>query len=212
MGVILAGVILAVISTGSRGPSVAQLNHEYDVIVDLVFDQSISIAVGIPNHQKIYPSSNLIDINFSTTAPHGLFSNDFLLAIIKNIPKKYYREGSVYAEESTYSPTANVAEYAAGSWRLNKDVTFNGIATRTIAIVLPDISERLCQRINLELWGDIDILPALGNSLIEWAGPADPTTGSTQAVTLPGSLTRFRQGCAETSDERLFYFSVVATP
>ncbi len=179
------------------------------MVADLVLDQSLTISVAIPNHQKIYPPEDLVNINFSTTAPHGLFSTDFKLSEIRSIQQQYYRDSSPYANYNNYSPSTAASEYAAGSWRLNNNVNFSGGAVRTLAIIVPDIDEMLCGIINDKLWGANFIPPLMTESLSTWAGPPNPISGSPSSTSVPIAFDSVREACAESADNLLFYYRVI---
>ena len=217
-GIALMAVVMVAISYGGRGAEEGQRIAEYQAVADLVLDQSLQIAVAVPNFQKLFNPGQVpaetANLNFSTTQPHGLFAPDYGLSEIKSIQPHYYRDGSGYAANNRYTPTANTDEYAAGSWRMNNNVTFPG-DDAVLVIIVPDIRAELCREINRIVWREqFATPPRLSNAadMEDWAGPATPAAADQpDAVTVVDpAFDVFREGCALSRDDRRFYLRQIA--
>lgn len=209
-GIALMTIVLAGFALANRNPSGNLSEQESKVLAGLVLQQGTALSAAVNAYMQDYNSTRVVNsMNFSdvTTDSDSLFRPDrgYGSVQILDNPKAY--------ADGTYEANADPSDYIAGSWRLNKSISGNGLggADPEVSVVLPNLTLELCEAINAALYGRDNQAPVtVGGSM---SGASGDTDGSAQPTALDISaeadLERVDKACIELGADEYMYYQVV---
>ncbi len=211
-GIALMTIVLAGFALANRNPSGNLNEQESKVIAGIVLQQATTLASAINAYMADYNQSRVVaSMTFTDTAnDNSLFRTDRSYGTVQVLDNP-----KAFVDDTTFLRNVNPGTYAAGSWRLNKNIRINGLgaaANPEISVVLPNLTQQVCEEINSSLYGRSRQTPiSVTATPAAFAGAADGTGTLVTAVDLSAvaALLRLDKACVQVTGGGYMYYQVV---
>lgn len=201
-GIALMTAVLGGFALANRSPTSQTDIEQAKVNASVILKQASDLRDGVARYSSDFGSSAVLTMDFSNTAEQGLFDPSARYASPQIMPTSAFATG---ADTTIKPPTAS----SAGHWYINKATAGKLLATakEDPMVILPDLREDVCGRVNTLLYGST-IIPSASNALADWLAG---TNGGISAISsdAPADASGWPEGCIETSDNKFVYFKTV---
>lgn len=209
-GIALMTAVLGGFALANRTPTSQTDTEEAKVNASVILKQASDLRDGVQRYSADEGSQAVLDtMTFDNSTATGLFDATSRYASPQIMPR------SAFASDAFSGiVTTATANWSAAHWRLNKDVTLIDMGTNAGSdpiVVLANISDLACSRLNQLLYGDSFTTPTSSLTMATWAGSADGTTTAPATVDPVGTGTHLANAdglaevCVSASDGNIFY-------
>ena len=198
-GIALMTAVLGGFALANRSPTSQTDVEQAKVNASVALKQASDLRDGVARYGSDFGASSVVaTMDFSTTTNTGLFDPAARYASPQVMPSSAFTSGGA---ATIKTPAATVA----GHWYLNKLTPANGIGSAAAdpMIVLPNIRQDVCGRINTLLYGSSTIPDASG-AIAAWT--TTPADGG-----IPAGAVNWAEGCVQAvaASCNYVYFKVV---
>jgi len=201
-GIALMTAVLGGFALANRSPTSQTDVEQAKVNASVILKQASDLRDGVARYSSDFGSSAVEDtMTFASAGPAGLFDPSARYASPQIMPSAAFDVASDATADDIKPPSALVA----GHWYLNRNTVGDGLGggDPDPMVVLPNLREDVCGRVNTLLYG-IGTIPASTATLADWIADADGGLGT------GGGAAGWPEGCVSTAAPvRYVYFKAV---
>lgn len=209
-GIALMTAVLGGFALANRTPTSQTDTEEAKVNASVILKQASDLRDGVQRFSADEGSQAVLDtMTFDNSTATGLFDATSRYASPQIMPRSTFASNSFSTIVNT-----STANWSAAHWRLNKNVSLLDMGTNAgqdPIVVLANVSDLACSRLNQLLYGDSFTTPTSSLAMATWAGSADGSTtppGTVNPVSTPAELAGadgLAEVCVSASDGNIFY-------
>lgn len=201
-GIALMTAVLGGFALANRSPTSQTDVEQAKVNASVILKQASDLRDGVARYSSDFGSSAVKDtMTFASTGPAGLFDPAARYASPQIMPSAAFDVVSDSTADDIKAPGALVA----GHWYLNRTTPGDGLGGvgPDPMVVLPNLREDVCARVNTLLYG-VNTIPASTAALTAW------TTNVNGGLGTGGAAAGWPEGCVSTAAPiRYVYFKAV---
>ena len=201
-GIALMTAVLGGFALANRSPTSQTDVEQAKVNASVILKQASDLRDGVARYSSDFGSSAVeTTMDFSNTGPAGLFDPSARYASPQIMPSAAFDTASDATSDDIKAPSALVA----GHWYLNRLTPGDGLGgpDPDPMVVLPNLREDVCKRVNTLLYG-VNTIPVSTAALADWVAGANGGLGTS------GGAAGWPEGCVATAAPiRYVYFKTV---